>query len=211
MKGGLQKNSIQNSDRLVSLYLDAIKFAPTNNNLKTKFDMLLSSDFTFILKPSEKQSDKSKFIKYCFNNKKKYENSDISQTKINDNEYVLNFKKGKTSFNQHIFINNDTQIYEIVQMNLNNLKGGVGYSYSVLQPPVAGQPVVQGYLDCCRPVFPGGLTQAGGNGGLGCYLGINQPHFNVVPQYKAYDKGLEPIYSNLNTNESKMFTYQNPK
>lgn len=209
MKGGLQKNTIKNPDTLVTIYLDSIKYSPTKNNLKNKLSSILTSNFKFTLKPSGKQSNKNNFVSYSFDNQKKYEKLEINTTKINDNEFVLNFKKGKTSFNQHLFLNNEPKIFEIVQVNLTTKKGGTGYSYSVLQPPIAGQPVVQGYLDCCRPVFPGGLT--GGNGGNGYYLGIGQPHFNVVAQYKAYDKGFEPIYSNINTSDSKMYTYQIPK
>jgi len=211
MKAGFQKNVIKNPDTLITSYLDSIKYAPTSNNLKTKLSNILTPNFKFTLKPSNKHSGKGDFITYAFKNQKKYENSDINTTKITDNEYVLNFKKGKSSFNQHLFLTNEPQIFEIVQVNLSTKKGGTGYSYSVLQPPIAGQPVIQGYLDCCRPVFPGGLTQKGGNGGNGYYLGIGQPHFNVVPQYKAYDKGLEPIYTNINSGDSQMFTYRFPK
>jgi hypothetical protein len=61
-------------------------------------------------------------------------------------------------------------------------KGGMGYT--VDPTPIAGQPTIRPYQDCCRPIYKGQLT-TGGSRIMNYYLKIGEGRLNVQPQYGA--------------------------
>ena len=68
------------------------------------------------------------------------------------------------------------------QRNTKSKKGGMGYT--VDPTPIAGQPTIRPYQDCCRPIYKGQLT-TGGARKMNYYLDIKGDHLNVQPQYRA--------------------------
>lgn len=95
---------------------------------------------------------------------------------------------------QKIDLDDENRIVKIYEENAvlkKVMKGGQGYTYNVSINPVAGQPVVSPYYNCCRPIFFGDLLKGGGKqkGGkvlTGYRFDLGDNHLNVLPQYRAY-------------------------
>ena len=200
-KGGAQKFIIKDLHLLIQKYLDSIKYATSITNLSTKLRPILTRDFQFHIHGAlgEMSGKKNEFSRFIFSRQNIYE----PEPKINfksQNEVTIKFLHNNNITTQHIHLE-DFKISSInEQSNPRKQKGGQGYTVSVGKNPIAGQPVISSYYDCCRPVFFGSLMQGGkkqtkqkgGKANSGYYLDIKNNHLVVQPQYRAYYNTLLP-------------------
>jgi len=103
--------------------------------------------------------------------------------KTNNNLVSINFK----NISHSLHLDSNYKISKIIQSP--NQSGGGGFTYAVNLNPVGGQPIINGYLSCCRPIFYGNLLKGGQKGGrlnTAYYLDIEGDHLNVLPQYRQY-------------------------
>lgn len=179
-----RRNTIEN-------YLKIIQTAPNKTSLKKNISPLLSENFYF--HNSSSNVKKSSFLNHLFTNQDFYKSSK-AKVKMNLTNSTIQFQNQNNSISQSLYLDSNNKISIIQQNNPTQQSGGQGYYYNPGINPVAGQPVVNSYLSCCRPIFNGSLLkggskkkeQKGGKRSLIYYLDVADNHLNVLPQYKQY-------------------------
>ena len=101
--------------------------------------------------------------------------------------FIIIFKYNDKKVKQYVYLE-EYLIKEVIeeilkprQRTTNPKKGGMGYT--VDPTPIAGQPTIRPYQDCCRPIYKGQLT-TGGARKMNYYFDL-MDHLNVEPQYRA--------------------------
>ena len=140
-------------------------------NDKNRFPKnIFDNNFTLLTVSNKNRNtlNLNQFKKYFLELKKCINNYSINidlKTKLKLNFKALENKKDlnciSRTFSQIIEIkkNKIYAIHEKKSSPKKNMSGGVGYTQFVDIPPIAGQPVIQGYLDAARPIFRGRLIE----------------------------------------------------
>jgi len=181
--------------QIIQNYIDSVQKPNSISSLTQKLRPILSRNF--ILKINNQTISKTDFPELMFNKQYFFTFSKPSIKFLNDNRFVVIFRKKGGPIVKHELYLEDSKIKTIIQniftnSKNSNLKGGQGYTYNVSINPVAGKPVITPYNECCAPVFfgsllsGGSLKQKGGKIGTGYYYDIEKNHLNVLPQYRAY-------------------------
>jgi len=196
MKAGAQKFIIKDNEILLKNYVDAIKHATSPSNLAVKLRPLFTRNFQFHFKGPYGlvSGKKTEFPRFIFSRQNFYENAVPQFYMKNDKIGVIKFKlPNRSSLKQELHLE-DFKITEIVE-SLPTMRGGQGYSIGVGQAPIAGQPVIKPYFDCCPPIYLGSLMK-GGKANSGYYLDVANNHLVVQPQYRAYYNRPQPFTQN---------------
>ena len=215
-KGGAQKFIIKDLHLLIEKYIDSIKYATNISNLSTKLRPILSREFQFHIhgELGEMSGKKNEFSRFIFPRQNIYEPEPNIKFK-SPNEVIIKFYNKNNITTQYLYLE-DFKINSITEKTSKKIqRAGQGYTVSVGKNPVGGQPVINGYYDCCRPIFLGSLMnggdkttqnktknqnkqnktkkqQKGGKANSGYYLDIKNNHLVVQPQYRAYYNTLLP-------------------
>ena len=194
MKAGAQKFIIKDNQILLEKYIDALKHATSPSNLTIKLRPILARTFQFHFKGpyGTISGKKNEFTRFLFSKQRIYENAIPQITQKNEHIAVIKFKlENQGTLKQEVHLDN-FKIQEIIE-STPRARGGQGYSVGVGQAPIAGQPPIKPYYDCCPPIYLGSLMK-GGKANSGYYLDVANNIIVAQPQYRAYYNRPEPFY-----------------
>ena len=180
---------------IINKYIDSIQNATSMTNLEMKLKPILARNFRYNIYGiyGNIAGRKTSFYRNLYPRMKLYqdENPKITE-KMNDKEkekyFIIIFKYNDKKVKQYVYLEGYL-IKEVIEETLKPRrrdkkikKGGMGYT--VDPTPIAGQPMIRPYQDCCRPIYKGQLT-TGGSRKMYYHLDIKGDHLNVQPQYRA--------------------------
>jgi hypothetical protein len=181
---------------IINKYIDSIQNATSMTNLEMKLKPILARNFRYNIYGiyGNIAGRKTSFYRNIYPRMKLYQDDHPKITeKMNDKEkekyFIIIFKYNDKKVKQYIYLEGyliKEVIEEIIKPRLRRdtkpKKGGMGYT--VDPTPIAGQPTIRPYQDCCRPIYKGQLT-TGGSRRMNYYLKIDEGRLNVQPQYGA--------------------------
>jgi hypothetical protein len=181
---------------IINKYIDSIQNATSMTNLEMKLKPILARNFRYNIYGiyGNIAGRKTSFYRNLYPRMKLYQDDNPKITeKMNDKEkekyFIIIFKYKDKKIKQYIYLEGYL-IKEVIEEILKPRrrrdtkpkKGGMGYT--VDPTPIAGQPTIRPYQDCCRPIYKGQLT-TGGSRIMNYYLKIGEGRLNVQPQYGA--------------------------
>ena len=183
---------------IINKYIDSIQNATSMTNLEMKLKPILARNFRYNIYGiyGNIAGRKTSFYRNIYPRMKLYQDEHPKITeKMNDKEkekyFIIIFKYNDKKVKQYVYLEGYL-IKEVIeetlkprQRTIKSKKGGMGYT--VDPTPIAGQPTIRPYQDCCRPIYKGQLTSGGGQR-LSYYLDIKGDHLNVQPQYRVNTK-----------------------
>lgn len=181
---------------IINKYIDSIQNATSMTNLEMKLKPILARNFRYNIYGiyGNIAGRKTSFYRNIYPRMKLYQDDHPKITeKMNDKEkekyFIIIFKYNDKKVKQYVYLEGyfiKEVIEEIIKPRLRRdtkpKKGGMGYT--VDPTPIAGQPTIRPYQDCCRPIYKGQLT-TGGSRIMNYYLKIDEDRLNVQPQYGA--------------------------
>lgn len=184
------KYKLKDSKVLIEMYIDAIRFGTSISNISNKLRPILSRTFLFNIYGhfGNITGKKTEFARFIHSRQNLYESSNYRIKILNSREVEVIFRNATgINLKQKIYLDNFKieKIEEEDKILRRIKKGGQGYSVNPGINPVGGQPVINSYYDCCRPVYLGSLMK-GGKANSGYYFDIKGNLINTLPQYKAY-------------------------
>jgi len=182
------KHSIKDNKFLIDMYIDTIRFGTSISFMATKLRPLLSRNFIFNIYGylGNITGKKTDFARFMHSRQNFYKTSNPVIKFLNNKEVLVTFKNPNIVFKQRIYLENFKieKIEEEDSLRRSKKKGGQGYTINPSINPVAGQPIVCSYYDCCRPIFFGSLMK-GGKANSSYRFDLKCNHLNVLPQYRA--------------------------
>jgi len=180
---------------IINKYIDSIQNATSMTNLEMKLKPILARNFRYNIYGiyGNIAGRKTSFYRNIYPRIKLYQDEHPKITeKANDKEkekyFIIIFKYNDKKVKQYVYLEGYL-IKEVIEEILKPRqritkpkKGGMGYT--VDPTPIAGQPTIRPYQDCCRPIYKGQLT-TGGSRIMNYYLDIEKDHLNVQSQYRA--------------------------
>jgi hypothetical protein len=163
-------------------------------NLEMKLKPILARNFRYNIYGiyGNIAGRKTSFYRNLYPRMKLYQDDNPKITekdKEKEKYFIIIFKYKDKKIKQYIYLEGYL-IKEVIEEILKPMrrrdtkpkKGGMGYT--VDPTPIAGQPTIRPYQDCCRPIYKGQLT-TGGSRIMNYYLKIGEGRLNVQPQYGA--------------------------
>ncbi len=176
---------------IINKYIDSIQNATSITNLDMKLKPILTRNFRYNIYGiyGNIAGSKTSFYRSIYPRMKLYqdEHPKISK-KDKDKYFIIIFKYNDKKVKQYVYLEGYLikevieEILKPIQKTKQHKKGGMGYT--VDPTPIAGQPTIRPYQDCCRPIYKGQLT-TGGARKCFYHLDIKGDHLNVQPQYRA--------------------------
>lgn len=178
---------------IINKYIDSIQNATSMTNLEMKLKPILSRNFRYNIYGiyGNIAGRKTSFYRNIYPRMKLYQDDHPKITekdKEKEKYFIIIFKYNDKKVKQYIYLEGyliKEVIEEIIkprQRATKQKKGGMGYT--VDPTPIAGQPTIRPYQDCCRPIYKGQLT-TGGSRIMNYYLKLDEGHLNVQSQYGA--------------------------
>jgi hypothetical protein len=180
---------------IINKYIDSIQNATSMTNLEMKLKPILARNFRYNIYGiyGNIAGRKTSFYRNIYPRMKLYQDdrpkiTEKEKEKEKEKYFIIIFKYNDKKVKQYVYLEGYL-IKEVIeetlkprQRNTKSKKGGMGYT--VDPTPIAGQPTIRLYQDCCRPIYKGQLT-TGGARKMNYYLDIKWDHLNVQPQYRA--------------------------
>jgi hypothetical protein len=180
---------------IINKYIDSIQNATSMTNLEMKLKPILTRNFRYNIYGiyGNIAGRKTSFSRNIYPRIKLYQDDNPKITekdkeKEKEKYFIITFKYNDKKVKQYVYLEGyliKEVIEEIIKPRLRDKqtkKGGMGYT--VDPTPIAGQPTIRPYQDCCRPIYKGQLT-TGGARKMYYHLDIKRDHLNVLPQYRA--------------------------
>lgn len=182
---------------IINKYIDSIQNATSMTNLEMKLKPILARNFRYNIYGiyGNIAGRKTSFYRNLYPRMKLYqdENPKITEKdkeKEKEKYFIIIFKYNDKKVKQYIYLEGYL-IKEVIEETLKprrrrdtkTKKGGMGYTVDTT--PIAGQPTIRPYQDCCRPIYKGQLTM-GGARKMNYYFDIKKEDQIIVqPQYRA--------------------------
>ena len=182
---------------IINKYIDSIQNATSITNLEMKLKPILTRNFRYNIYGiyGNLAGRKTSFYRNIYPRMKLYQDEHPKITeKMNDKEkekyFIIIFKYNDKKVKQYIYLEGYL-IKEVIEETLKPRqrrdtkpkKGGMGYT--VDPTPIAGQPTIRPYQDCCRPIYKGQLTTGGARK---CFYHFDlnmEDRIIAKPQYRA--------------------------
>ncbi len=182
---------------IINKYIDSIQNATSMTNLEMKLKPILARNFRYNIYGiyGNIAGRKTSFYRNLYPRMKLYqdENPKITEKdkeKEKEKYFIIIFKYNDKKVKQYVYLEGYL-IKEVIEETLKprrrrdtkTKKGGMGYTVDTT--PIAGQPTIRPYQDCCRPIYKGQLTM-GGARKMNYYFDLNSENKLIVqPQYRA--------------------------
>jgi len=178
-------SNTRNIGKTIETYVNNILNATSQTNMINLMRNILSKRFIF----NDEMGKKRDFSVYLFNKQTYFKKNHPRVRVKGSGEIIITFGNIK----HNLYLDPKNKIYKVTETIKGKQSGGIGYNFAVGLNPIAGQPVVKPYLNCCRPIYNCTLlngcsrNQTGGRLNTAYYLDIAGNHFNVLPQYRQYE------------------------
>ena len=180
---------------IINKYIDSIQNATSMTNLEMKLKPILARNFRYNIYGiyGNIAGRKTSFYRNLYPRMKLYqdENPKITEKdKEKEKYFIIIFKYNDKKVKQYVYLEGYL-IKEVIEETLKPRrrrdtkpkKGGMGYT--VDPTPIAGEPTIRPYQDCCRPIYKGQLT-TGGARKMNYYYDLNDKDKIIAqPQYRA--------------------------
>lgn len=181
---------------IINKYIDSIQNATSMTNLEMKLKPILSRNFRYNIYGiyGNIAGRKTSFYRNIYPRMKLYQDdhpkiTEKDKEKEKEKYFIIIFKYNDKKVKQYIYLEGYL-IKEVIEETLNprerttkTKKGGMGYT--VDPTPIAGQPTIRPYQDCCRPIYKGQLT-TGGSRKTNYYFDLSSENKLIAqPPYRA--------------------------
>ena len=157
---------------IINKYIDSIQNATSMTNLEMKLKPILARNFRYNIYGiyGNIAGRKTSFYRNIYPRMKLYQDehpkiTEKDKEKEKEKYFIIIFKYNNKKVKQYIYLEGYL-IKEVIEETLKprerttkTKKGGMGYT--VDPTPIAGQPTIRPYQDCCRPIYKGQLTTGG--------------------------------------------------
>lgn len=182
---------------IINKYIDSIQNATSMTNLEMKLKPILSRNFRYNIYGiyGNIAGRKTSFYRNIYPRMKLYQDehpkiTEKDKEKEKEKYFIIIFKYNDKKVKQYIYLEGYL-IKEVIEETLKPRrrrdikpkKGGMGYT--VDPTPIAGQPTIRPYQDCCRPIYKGQLTTGGARRINYYYDLMSENKLIAQPQYKA--------------------------
>ena len=182
---------------IINKYIDSIQNATSITNLEMKLKPILTRNFRYNIYGiyGNLAGRKTSFYRNIYPRMKLYQDehpkiTEKDKEKEKEKYFIIIFKYNDKKVKQYVYLEGYL-IKEVIEETLKPRqrrytkpkKGGMGYT--VDPTPIAGQPTIRPYQDCCRPIYKGQLTTGGARK---CFYHFDlnmEDRIIAKPQYRA--------------------------